>query len=91
MKKVMFSVVEKRLIRSMLILGLVQILILIAFIRMFNIGQPVSTYDTKQADIIVEDIYLISSRKEQHEKPFLIEVALWKYGIILHLEKICTL
>ena len=65
MKKVMFSIVEKRLIRSMLILGLVQILILIAFIRMFNIGQPVSIYDTKQADIIVEDIYLISSRKEQ--------------------------
>ena len=65
MKKVMFSIVEKRLIRSMLILSLVQILILIAFIRMFNIGQPISTYDTKQADIIVEDIYPISSRKEQ--------------------------
>ena len=64
MKKVMFSIVEKRLIRSILILELVQILILIAFIRMFNIGQPISTNDTKQSDIIVEDIYLISTSKE---------------------------
>ena len=40
MKKVMFSIVEKRLIRSMLILGLVQILILIAFIRMCKHGGP---------------------------------------------------
>ena len=65
MKKVMFSIVEKRLIRTMLILGLVQILIMFTFIRMFNIGQPISTHDTKQTDIIVEDIYLISTRKEQ--------------------------
>lgn len=65
MKKVMFSVVEKRIIRSMLMLGLVQMLILIAFIRMYNIGQPISIHDTKQTDIIVEDIYPISTRKEQ--------------------------
>ena len=65
MKKVMFSIVEKRIIRSMLMLGLVQMLILIAFIRMYNIGQPISIHDTKQTDIIVEDIYPISTRKEQ--------------------------
>lgn len=61
----MFSIVEKRLIRSILILGLVQILIIFAFIRMYNIGQPISIHDTKQTDIIVEDIYPISTRKEQ--------------------------
>lgn len=49
----------------MLMLGLVQMLILIAFIRMYNIGQPISIHDTKQTDIIVEDIYPISTRKEQ--------------------------
>lgn len=65
MKKVMFSIVEKRLIRTMLILGFVQILIMFTFIRMFNIGQPISTHDTKQTDIIVEDIYLISTIREQ--------------------------
>ena len=31
---------------------------------MFNSGQPISTQDTKQTDIIVEDIYLISIPKE---------------------------
>ena len=31
---------------------------------MFNIGQPISTQDMKQTDIIVEDIYLISRPKE---------------------------
>lgn len=65
MKKVKFSIVEKRKIRSILILGLVQILIIFAFIRMFNIGQPISTRDTKQIDIIVEDVYPISTRREQ--------------------------
>lgn len=65
MKKVMFSIVEKRLIRSMLILGLVQILIVFTFIRTFSIGQPISVHDTKQTDIIVEDIYCISLRKEE--------------------------
>lgn len=64
MKKVVFSIVEKRFIRSMFILCFVQILIIFTFIRMFNIGQPIGTHDTKQTDIIVEDIYLISTPKE---------------------------
>ena len=65
MKKVKFSIAEKKLIRSLFIIGLVQLLIVFAFIRMFNIGQPISTDDTMQTDIIVDDIYLISTRKNQ--------------------------
>ncbi len=60
----MFSIVEKKVIRSMLILCFVQILIVVAFIRIFNVGQPISTHDTKQTDIIVEDIHLISTRRD---------------------------
>ena len=49
----------------MLILCFVQILIVVAFILMFNMAQPVSIHDTKQTDIIVEDSYLITTNKDQ--------------------------
>ena len=56
MKKVKFSIVEKRWIRSAFVLGLVQILILCFFTRLFSLAQPVGAHDVKQIDIIVEDI-----------------------------------
>ena len=44
---------------------LIQIIIVGSFLRLYSAGRPVDINDTKQADIIVEDSYLTSTRKEQ--------------------------
>lgn len=64
MKKVKFSIVEIRLIRSMFVIGLIQLLIVFTFLRMFNISRPIDVHNTKQSKIIVEDTYCIKAPKE---------------------------
>ena len=64
MKKFKLSVVEKRLIRCIFVFILIQVFIVLLFLRLFGNGQPVKIEETKQADIIVEDIYLVSFPKD---------------------------
>ncbi len=57
MKKIKYSVVEKKLIRNVFISVLIQVLIIVSFVRLFNASQPVDISDTKQVEIIVEEVY----------------------------------
>ena len=57
MKKIKYSVVEKKLIRNIFIAALIQVLIIVSFVRLFNASQPVDISDTKQVEIIVEEVY----------------------------------
>ena len=53
----MFSLAEKKLLRTVIVFALIQILIIFTFIRMMIDSQPISINDTKQIDVIVDDIY----------------------------------
>lgn len=64
MKKIKLSLTEKKLLRTLLAFVLVQILIVIAFVRLFGGSQPVALHDTKQIDIIVEDIFAANVLRE---------------------------
>ena len=64
MKKMKFSIVEKKLIRCIFVFILIQVFIVLLFLRLFDNAQPVKIEETKQADIIVEDIYIVSFPKE---------------------------
>ncbi|MBQ2759816.1 MAG: hypothetical protein IJE93_08625 [Clostridia bacterium] len=58
MKKFKLSVVEKRFIRCIFVFVLIQMFIVLLFLQLFRNGQAVKIEETKQADIIVEDIYI---------------------------------
>ena len=57
MKKIKYSVVEKKLIRNVFISVLIQVLIIAMFFMAFNTNHPIDITDTKQAEITVDDTY----------------------------------
>ncbi len=57
MKKISFSLVEKKLLRMVIILALIQLVIIFIFLRLFRGSQQVNANVTKQIDIIIDDIY----------------------------------
>ena len=57
MKKIKYSVVEKKLIRNVFISVLIQVLIIAMFFMAFNTSHPIDITDTKQAEITVDDTY----------------------------------
>lgn len=57
MTKVKLSVVEKRTIRSLLVHVLVQVLIVLVFIRLISISLPINIDETEQITVTVEDAY----------------------------------
>lgn len=57
MKKIKYSVVEKKLIRNVFISVLIQVLIIAMFFMAFNTNHPIDITDTKQTEITVDDIY----------------------------------
>ncbi len=64
MKKIKYSVVEKKLIRNVFISVLIQVLIIVSFVRLFNASQPIDINDTAQTEITVDDIYTIRVLRE---------------------------
>lgn len=57
MTKVKLSVVEKRTIRSLLVHVLVQVLIVLVFIRLISISLPINIDETEQVTVTVDDAY----------------------------------
>lgn len=57
MKKIKYSVVEKKLIRNVFISVLIQVCIIVMFFMAFNTSHPIDITDTKQAEITVDDTY----------------------------------
>lgn len=57
MKKIKYSVVEKKLIRNVFISVLIQVCIIVMFFMAFNTSHPIDITDTKQAEITVDDIH----------------------------------
>ena len=60
-----FSLMEKKLLRTVTAFALIQLSIVFIFVRMFIVVQPVSISDIKEIDIIVEDVYCLSSLKQK--------------------------
>ena len=56
MKKINFSLVEKKLIRLVILFVLVQILIVFILAHLLISGRQIGVNDTKQVDISVEDV-----------------------------------
>lgn len=57
MKKIKYSVVEKKLIRNVFISVLIQVLIIAMFFMAFNTNHPIDITDTEKTEITVDDIY----------------------------------
>ena len=56
MKKIKFSSLEKKLLRMVIVLVLIQIVIIFTFVHMLIGSQQTNVSYTKQIDIIVDDI-----------------------------------
>ncbi len=59
-----FSLVEKKLLRTVIALVLIQLLFIFSSIHMFICSQPISVNDTKQIEITVDDIYFVRVPRE---------------------------
>ena len=57
MKKTKFSLLEKKTLRMVIVLALIQMVIVFTFAHILIGSQQVNVNDTKQIDIIVDDIY----------------------------------
>ena len=64
MKKNKFSLAEKKLIRTVIVLALIQFAIIFIFARMLIGSRQINANDTKQIDIIVDDIYYFRVPRE---------------------------
>ncbi len=62
MKRMKFSIVEKKLIRMIIIFIILQALIIAVFLFELNGSYPINIQDTEQVDIVVEDIYYYRTR-----------------------------
>lgn len=56
--KIKFSIVEKKAIRTMLLLTLIQFLIIFYFVVFIMGSQPIDINNTKKIDITVDDMYI---------------------------------
>lgn len=59
MKKTKLSLADKKLLRTVILFALTQILIIFTLIYMLIVSQQISVNDTKQIDIIVDDVYYV--------------------------------
>lgn len=57
MKKIKFSLAEKRLFRILIVLAFIQLVIIFTFVYMLSESQLVDINETKQINITVDDIY----------------------------------
>ncbi len=64
MKKTKFSLLEKRILRLVTVLALIQIVIVFTFEHMLIGSRQINVNDTKQIDIIVDDIYYFRIPRE---------------------------
>ena len=64
MKKNKLSLVEKKSIKAILLLVLIQFLIIFSLVLLVRGSQQIDINDTKQIDITVDDIYIIRVPKE---------------------------
>lgn len=64
MKSTRFSLPEKKLLRMVIVLFLIQLAIFFAFVSMFSDSQQINVKDTKQIDIIVDDVYYFRVPRE---------------------------
>jgi len=64
MKKCKLSLAEKKCIRKILLLLLIQLLIIFSFVFLMSGSQQIDISDTKQIDITVEDLYITRKAKE---------------------------
>lgn len=56
MKKIKFSVVEKKILRGLCIFILIQVLIVVAFVYLFNSSGQIDIKDTKQVNVTVDSL-----------------------------------
>ena len=56
MRRIKLSVVEKRLIRTVIIFVLLQLMIVGAFICCLKASEPIEKQDMKQLDIVVDNV-----------------------------------
>ena len=63
MKNIKLSAGEKRSIRAILLLTLIQLVIVLLLVHFMNESRQININDTKQIDITVDDIYIIGSRR----------------------------
>ena len=64
MKKTKFSLLEKKILLVVIVLTLIQLVIVFAFVYMLIGSQQINVNDTKQIDIIVDDIYCVRIARE---------------------------
>ena len=72
MKKIKYSVVEKKLIRNIFTVVLIQVLIIVMFFMAFNTSHPIDITDTKQAEITVDDVHYRVSQSRYSKNYWLI-------------------
>lgn len=65
MKKNKISLVDKRLLRTLLLLALIQIIIIILFVESMSDLQKIDIQDTVEVDITVDDIYIHGTQKTE--------------------------
>ena len=63
MKKFKLSLGEKKCIRGFVVVLLIQLLLILTFVRMWDNSQQLNISDTKQVNITVEDMYIVHLTK----------------------------
>lgn len=63
MKKLKLSTAEKGLIRSVLIVILVQVLIILLFVNTWKTSHPIDVTEAKKVEVTVDDTYYLSLRR----------------------------
>ncbi len=63
-KKLRFSVVEKKTLRTLIVFVVIQLVIIFVFVRLFRSSQQINIEDVKQIDITVDDTYRFWTRHD---------------------------
>lgn len=64
MKKIHLSAIELKLIKTFLFFVFIQLLIVVVFVYLFNISQPININDTNKVNITVDDAYLVTRPRQ---------------------------
>lgn len=84
MRKIKFSLEEKKTVRAIVVFVLIQFLIILVFVRALNMSRPIKAKDTKQIDITVEDTYCIRLGRRYSENLFVVVADSKKYWFEYH-------
>ena len=84
MRKIKFSLEEKKIVRAIVVFVLIQFLIILVFVRELNMSRPIKAKDTKQIDITVEDTYCIRLGTRYSENLFVVVADSEKYWFEYH-------